>query len=47
MNEVCQKCKKIIKKGDTVVVSVKNLKKGFYHARCFGAKQLEVGEKPN
>jgi len=41
---MCAKCKKIIQKGETTIASVKNLKKLHYHARCFGAGHLEVGE---
>ena len=44
MNEMCAKCKKVIQRGDTSIASVKNLKKLFYHARCFGAGYLEMDE---
>jgi len=44
MNEMCAKCKRIIQRGETSIASVKNLKKLFYHARCFGAGYLEAGE---
>jgi len=41
---VCAKCKKIIKSGESSISTVKNLKKLYYHARCFGADHLETPE---
>lgn len=42
MNEVCAKCHKPIQRGETTVSVIAALKRFFYHARCFGAKHLEV-----
>ena len=38
---VCAKCKKEIKRGESSISTVKNLKKLYYHARCFGAGYLD------
>jgi hypothetical protein len=46
MMELCGKCKKPIKPGETTISVVKSLKKVFYHARCFGAKYLEEKSQP-
>lgn len=47
MNEayLCAKCKKEIKKGESSISTVKNLKKLFYHARCFGADYLDASRE--
>jgi DNA-directed RNA polymerase subunit RPC12/RpoP len=39
---VCAKCKKEIKRGESSISAVKNLKRLYYHARCFGADHLET-----
>lgn len=41
MLEICGTCRKPIKPGETTISVVRNLKKIYYHARCFGAKHLE------
>jgi hypothetical protein len=43
---ICAKCKKEIKRGESSISTVKNLKRLYYHARCFGADYLEKEAVP-
>lgn len=38
---ICAKCKKEIKRSESSISTVKNLKRLYYHARCFGADYLD------
>ncbi len=38
----CAKCKRPIERGESTISTVKNLKRLYYHARCFGADHLET-----
>lgn len=40
----CAKCKRPIERGESTISTVKNLKRLYYHARCFGADHLEAGQ---
>ncbi len=41
-DNLCTKCGKKIERGESTISIMKNLKRLYYHARCFGADHLET-----
>ncbi len=40
----CVKCGRPIERGESSISTVKNLKRQYYHARCFGADHLDADQ---